>query len=442
VAEPSRRTEFDRRYKAGFWASRIETQDKVAAIVGVEALGGSLELVPHNLTSKGGRLAFEAREDFEIRWNGGRQYVSVKDRQVDRPDLREAIANLDTFRQEVGPDKIQTVRVEAAGLTSSARTFYEDIQRLRELRGSGAEADYATAAEEFFDELGVRAELAEALVVCERRIGQNPGMAAALFAHAMRMAIKVHNYGDTEIIGLFEEISSGTLHDRRVTRGVLDLGDLERILISPLVPLQISAYQVDYVRTRFGYIRDQARRVDLGNEYRIVMTCSKSLMREWRRKTFRDRFKDLIYRGHIGCLACGHPLIANLNGRNGLACPDCGYQPFLTLFYACDCGSGVVVQRQPDLSSFELVRDAIRVLRHEDLKCMNCGKRPSNEKFIGRLFSLPVPYPIDGYPTSVLVEWREKLGWERHRKFARPGEPDLSPQSALERTTAEEPEGF
>jgi hypothetical protein len=103
VTEPSRRTEFDRRYKGGFWAaSRIETQDKVAAIVGVEALGGNLELVPCDLTSKGGRLAFEAREDFEIRWNGGRQYVSVKDQQVDRSDLRKAITKLDTLRQEVG----------------------------------------------------------------------------------------------------------------------------------------------------------------------------------------------------------------------------------------------------------------------------------------------------------------------------------------------------
>jgi len=422
MADSTRKTEFDQRYKAGFWASRIETQDKVAAIVSVEALGEQLELVPQGLSNNGGRLAFEAREDFEIRWRGGRQYVSVKDRQVGRPELREAITNLESFHDEVGHEEAQSIRLEVAGLTSSARSFYEDVQRLRTIRTSGSDEESATIAREFSEEHEMVAEFAEKLVVTERRVGQSPGTAAALFAHAMRVAVRVHNYSDTELISAFEQLANQTLRDRRLTRGVLSFGELERILVAPLVPLQIAWFQVAYTRTQFGYIRDKDREGRLRQEQQLVMSYSKALMREWRRKTYWDRFKDSWYRGHVGCLACGHPLIANYNGRNGLACPDCGYQPFLTLFYACDCRQGAVVQRQPNLSSFQFVRDAIRILRRGEVVCSGCNKPPSDEQFIGRLFTLPIPYPIDGYPTKMLVEWREKLGWRSAYKFANEGQ--------------------
>lgn len=436
------RSEFDPKYKGGVWASRIDTQDKVAAIVAVEALGGTLELVPQDLTRKNGRIAFEAREDFEIRWSGGRQYVSVKDRLVGRDDLYEAIHNLGVFQSEVGDTESQSMRLEAASLARNARTFYEDIKRLRDIRAPTITDDYKAAACDFASEYGLPADYAELLVVSERRIGENPQVANAMFAHAMRNAIAVHNYGDTELVELFEKLSRSLFYDRRRARGVLDLQDLERMLLAPLVPLHIAAYQVEYVRTKYGYVRDRKRDAELKKERRLVLGFARELMREWRKKTLRIRLVNSILREPIACLACGHPLMANFYGRNGLACPDCGYQPYLTLFYACDCGRGAVVQKQPDLSSFELVRDAITALRGDEVICMGCGRRPPDENFIGRLFALRIPYPIEGYSDANLISWRVKLGWKNKWQFKYPGPEDLTAEEALLRTIDSDPEPY
>jgi hypothetical protein len=106
VAEVSKETglegEFSPRYKAGSWAARIETQDLAVAICSVEAIAGIMEFVPPDVLELDGRVFFEAREDFELRWNGGRQYVSVKDRQVDATRLKQAITSLKQFTREVG----------------------------------------------------------------------------------------------------------------------------------------------------------------------------------------------------------------------------------------------------------------------------------------------------------------------------------------------------
>lgn len=434
------RTEFDRRYKAGHWAARIDTQDKVATIVAVEALGGSLELVPYPIANLGGRIAFEAREDFELRWGGGRQYVSVKDKQVSRSDLYKAISSLESVMADAGDVGRQSFRVEAASLASEARTLYEDIVRLRSIRSTGSDEDYGLVAAEFVREHKIDADLAQLLVVSERRIGDNRKLSNAIFAHAMRDAVRVHNYSDKDLTALFEDLVNSVFYDRRKVRGVLDLGDFERLILAPLMPLQMAAYQAEYVRTRYGYVKDNTRQRQLQQEQELVLKCMRSLMKEWRQKTKRDRRLDQL-RGHIGCLSCDHPMIANFNGRNGLACPACGYQPFMTLFYACDCGAGVVIQRQPEISSLEMFRDAVRLVRDENLRCAKCNERPLEEKFTGRIFTLPIPYPILRYPIRELLEWRVKLGWTAHGRFES-GDEQLAPDEALIATTDDEPEDY
>jgi hypothetical protein len=215
-------SEFSAKYKGGIWTARIDTQDEVAAIVALEALGGTLNLVPKEIASKQGRIAFEAREDFELRWLSARQYVSVKDRQVNRSDLLQALKNLQAFVREVGDEECQTIRIEAASLTPSARSFYEDIERLRTLRNATAREDYERSCRDFRREHDLSAMWAERLVVVERRIGSNPSFANAVFSHAMRQALPVHNYGDSDLVSLFRDLVKNIFRDKRLRRGVLE----------------------------------------------------------------------------------------------------------------------------------------------------------------------------------------------------------------------------
>lgn len=422
-------TEFNSRYKGGHRAARIDTQDKVAVIVAVEILASNVELVPPWSSLRRARIAFEAREDFEIRWDEGRQYVSVKDRIVSKSDLLRAIDNLRECSTEVTDPSDQSIRVEASSLHPSARSFYEDVERLRELEESSHE-DYLLACDEFDREHNTPSSWATKLVVCERRIGENPRLAAAVFAHAIRSALPVHNFGDAQLALMFNDLSNHLLREKRRSRGALEIVDLETRLLEPLIPLRIANYQVAYTRTRYGYIRDRKKSKDLAYEQSLVLKFSRSLMREWRRHTRKDRWLNITVRGPIGCPACNHPLMANLLGWRGIACGRCGFQPYLTLFWACDCGSGAVVQRQPDLSALTLVQDAVRLKTTGDIVCIGCDMPPEDENFVGRLFTLPIPYPVETFSENDLIQLRISLGW--HGKSWAPSHgADTSPEEVM-----------
>lgn len=405
--------EFSARYKAGSWAARIETQDLVAAVCAVEAIGGSLELVPPNILELDGRIFFEAREDFELRWRGGRQYISVKDRQVDPAGLKQAIVDLQQFAHEVSAESNQTLRLEAASLTRAARSLAEDIARLRELRESvpGAE-DNQLVFDDFERQHNISAEWAVRVVVAERRLGDNPQVANAIFSDAMRRALPVHNYGNEELVALLADLSSNVLGPKRRRRGALDLSDLERLLLAPLIPMAIATYETHYLRTDFGYLPDKEYETTIKKERILVLRAARMLARNWRRETFWRRFLNFAVRGAVKCLACNHPMIGNFNGRLGLVCPACGYQPYLTLFWACDCGVLAVVKRQPDVVNFVLIRDAVNLLRQRDISCEACGKVPAQEHFIARLFTLGIPHPPTEYTDKSLMDWRTELGWD------------------------------
>jgi hypothetical protein len=397
--------EFSPRYKRGSWAARLETQDVVAAIVAVEAIAGIVELVPPGVMDLEARILFEAHEDFEIRWKGGLQQISVKDKQVGYSEVKQIVANLEIHIVNA------TLRLEAASLTAGARSLGEDIVRLRALKASISNPDdFRIARSDFERQHNVSADLALRTVLSERRLGDNPGLSQAVFAGAMRKAFVVHNYSDKEISLLLSDLTNNLLAQKRRQRGALDLADLERILLTPLVPLAIAGFETHYFRTDFGYLPDSDRKAEIRYEQRTVIRAANRLMRDWRRRTFWRRLQNWFF--YVGCPCCNHALIANLNGRYGLACPRCGYQPYFTVFWACDCGGVAVIQRQPDLTSFMLVRDAVNVLRLGSVLCEKCQKPPRPEHFVGRIFGLRIPHPANVYTSQAMIDIRKQLGWK------------------------------
>jgi hypothetical protein len=84
--------EFTPESKGGFHAGKVATQDIVATVISAEAIAGLLDGVTAGILDAGGRLALEAEEDIELRWDGGIQYISVKDRQITRSDIVDGFA--------------------------------------------------------------------------------------------------------------------------------------------------------------------------------------------------------------------------------------------------------------------------------------------------------------------------------------------------------------
>ena len=117
-------------------------------------------------------------------------------------------------------------------------------------------------------------------------------------------------------------------------------------------------------------------------------------------------------------------MMANFGGRNGYACPDCGFTPFGSLFYASECGAPVLIESNPQIGGTEFLLYAIRRTRNEDFKCTECDRIVDPRKVISRIFFAPIPWPIPKNVDSILVAKRMALGW---------GKEHLTPEEAENR---------
>lgn len=76
--------------------------------------------------------------------------------------------------------------------------------------------------------------------------------------------------------------------------------------------------------------------------------AKKDIMRGWR-KAYRKKMIISCIFSAKRCPQCGHPMMANMMGIFGIACPDCGFNPYVTMFMFCECGAYEVVKAQPEL---------------------------------------------------------------------------------------------
>ena len=97
----------------------------------------------------------------------------------------------------------------------------------------------------------------------------------------------------------------------------------------------------------------------------------------------------------------------------GIACPRCGYQPYLTIAYVCDCAEMVTIEKQPLLDKVRLFGLAIERLRDNSIACESCGRGALLEKLATRLAMIRFPLPVTQYSPKNLVSLRESLGWTR-----------------------------
>ena len=118
-------------------------------------------------------------------------------------------------------------------------------------------------------------------------------------------------------------------------------------------------------------------------------------MREWRNAYKKDFLINCIFSAK-SCPECGHPMMANFMGLRGIACPDCGFTPYVTMFIFCECGSYEVVKTQPELTDDKQIKYLKEFFdkRESDI-CCGCGQKLIDESVMERIFYAPVPYPYE-----------------------------------------------
>lgn len=93
---------------------------------------------------------------------------------------------------------------------------------------------------------------------------------------------------------------------------------------------------------------------------------------------------------------CGHPMTANIMGLNGIACPDCGFNPYVFMILFCECGEFQVIKSQPEMDSESQIKYVKEYFLIKEKNCCdNCKKNLFDEYLEARIFYAPVPYPYN-----------------------------------------------
>jgi hypothetical protein len=403
---------FSREALGGWHASFIESQDSVAAFLALEAISGEADRRLKDVQKQNARIICEWQDDLELQWEGGRLYLQVKDQELTVPNIKSICSKFgDILASDASLDGVARFRIVAlGGLHKSARHLPQHLMQLQSASEIRTDLERAQLISDFVRRWDLPERVALSLSIDTRDLRRDSLVAYDLFAASLRRALPVHDFTDRRVHQLYRELAGDVFSAARRHRTWVSLIEARNRLLTQFMPLHLTSYEIEYVRTDFGYLKDPQRREQIKAEEQLVEQARRQAYRRWIRHTRGDRLLDLLLRGPIKCLACNHPLMANVLGRGGIACPDCSYQPYLTLVYICDCAELMVVDRQPEVDRVHMFGSAISWMRSSPT-CGACGASPAFEKLPTRLGMVPFPVPVEEYSPAKLIGLRERLGW-------------------------------
>lgn len=398
----------------GWHASFIEAQDSVASFLALEAIAGAADTRLSDVRSQDAKVVCEWQDDLELVWDTGRLYIQVKGGVVDLADIRYATRRFDRLIDKQSPREAPfKFRISATGGIDSA--VHHLLQHLAQLQSAIRIRDTREIAQierDFSARWGLPIRVARHLSIDTRDMRRDSSVARALFASLLRNALPIHDFTDRRIDRLYGELAGDVFAYARRHRTWVSLAEVHDRLLSQFLPLHLLDYDDAYVRTDFGYLPDPGREGRLSQEDRLIRRAKRRLYRSWARRRWRHALLETLILGGIRCPACNHPLMSGLLGIGALGCPDCGYFPYMTLVYVCDCAAVVPIERQPDLDAMFVT--AISRLRSGEIRCADCGQQPQFEKLRTRLVAVGIPVPVTEYDPSALIANRERLGWRPH----------------------------
>lgn len=411
---------FSERARGGATASRVDSQDSVAATIAMDLIRGELDPLSPQSEDRPIEIFCEGREDLEVVQGTKTVLVSVKDKLLKCGDIKAEIK--DKLEPNLDGDTSKEIYLRVSclrGLESKAQTLASDIEHLRERFES--QSGGKEAALEFDQKWKIDPEIVAKVWIDDRNLGRTNPSSEALFAHAFRLTFPTTTLTDRGIGNIHAFLADEVFAKARRTRRRIDLLSVEAALVDLIAPLELRFMMAEAKATPFGYFPAYDPH-DRAQEIQLVERAMKNAMRTWRKETFSER----MMMPHVNCMRCNHPMMANFAGRSGYACPDCGFMPFGSLFYACACGTPVLIQSNPQISGTEFLTYALRRTRDEDFKCDECGELVDPRKVVSRVFFAPIPWPIPKNIDAILVAKRIALGWGRERLTAEEAETRMS----------------
>lgn len=393
---------FSRQKRGGIVATNIENQDSVAIILALEIMQNESKFNNYYTSIDEWRLVFEGNDDIEIVSEDYCTFVQVKSTKVTFKDLNEILENFLSNLQEYGNEYNKLFFMISAldGFNGKLKSFPDKLNEFKNSQKAYkrkiSEKILLDLINEYSIDLKYK-DIVKHLHIDIRYLMKDDADTKAIFAHNLRKAYFVRDIGDRLALNIYEKLTDRFSLERR-NRSSISNKQILSIINKEIKKLElISDLEVisGYEKVDYGYKRVENNE-NINKVYRCQAMLKKNIFKGWR-KAYLKEFLISLLLGHTKCPECNHPLMANIGGLNGIACPDCGFQPYLTVFLGCYCGEYLAIKTQPKLITEEIFTYIYEYFDSNPKVCPNCGEEYIDEYILDRIILAPVPYPFNNF---------------------------------------------
>ena len=402
---------FSNKARGGVVASNINYQDPIGVLLGAEILANKSIFTKENY--KDWKIICESDDDMEIQFNKDKRvYIQVKNQSLSESILLEIVNNFKIIYEEK-KNIVQDIKFNIAILKNLPNKYTDLPNKLDELHKAKSlykKEEYEKKIDDLYDLYPkIEREILTRLTIKNYAFVKDKDKSIANFNYMIRQAYPIKDFGDEYLENIYKSILNLFYHARN-ERGSVSQEDFS---IPILMLVGISSDPIEL----FGYKKDKAgymKNVDLKRDYndhvKSMKKTFKKIRKEWFIYTKLKNFKFFSLKPNYElCEKCGHPLIANFWGINGLACPDCGYFPFLTLIIPCICGEHYfIVKQQPELNNEKIFIYINDFVKSNNPICPKCHKILKDTNVEKRIMYLPYPLPVEEYKVGKIQEYIAK----------------------------------
>lgn len=405
---------FSNNARGGVIASNINYQDAIGVLLGAELLASKNIFNREN--GKEWKIICESDNDLEINFNEDKRvYIQVKDQSLSESILLGIVENFNKIYEEK-KHIVKNIEFHIATLKDLPQKYMELPNKLNELHNSEhlyTEEEYKKKISDLYSSYKIEQEMLTRLTIKNYAFVKDKDKSIANFNHMIRQAYPIKDFGDEYLENIYKNILI-LFYYARHKRGYVSQEDFSKPILA-LVGISgnfIESY--GYKKDKAGYVKDKVLKRDYYEHARAMRTVYKKIRKDWFIYTKLKNFKFLSLKSHYEmCENCGHPLIANFWGINGLGCPDCGYFPFLTLIIPCICGEHYfIIKHQPELNSEKIFIYVNDFVKFNNPNCPKCQKLLKNTNVEKRIMFLRYPLPVENYKFGKIPEYIEKFGKE------------------------------
>jgi hypothetical protein len=393
---------FSKKHRGGVITSKIENQDSVGVILALEMMQPESNYGKYFNSSENWKIAFECNNDLEFISKDSCIFIQVKSSKIGRSEfikiIKDFSVNYKEHRKYFSNIFFKISVFE--GFKGKLKSFpvklkeYKNAQKI--YAKQSIKDDILLNLLKDFNIKREFKEIIKRLSIDTRYLLKDKKDTKAIFAHNIRKTYFIRDIGDQLALNIYKKLVEEFANKRR-TRGSISNQEILKMINNEIKNMElISELEVigGYHKVSYGYKKNE--NIYLDKIISAQKKIKKSIFKNWR-KAFLKEFLISMLIGHKKCPECNHPLNANLGGLKGIACPDCGFQPYITLFIGCYCGNYIAIKSQPNLKTEDIYNYILEYFETNDNLCEYCGEDYIDNFMSERIFLAPVPYPFDNF---------------------------------------------